>query len=79
MATETYSLSVLRCLEAESIHILREVVAEFAERTVNAPYELPTDSDLVLDTADLPLERCVDALLAALLARIAPRMASAPD
>ena len=49
MTTETYSLSVLRRLEAESIHILREVAAEF-ERPV-LMYSIGKDSSVLLRLA----------------------------
>ncbi len=49
MTTETYSLSVLRRLEAESIHILREVAAEF-ERPV-LMYSVGKDSSVLLRLA----------------------------
>ena len=48
-ARETYSLSVLRRLEAESIHILREVAAEF-ERPVMM-YSVGKDSSVLLRLA----------------------------
>jgi len=47
----------------------RGEIAEFTG--INAPYELPDDPALTLDTASLSLERCVDDLLAALRVRIA--------
>ncbi|MFO1413413.1 MAG: sulfate adenylyltransferase subunit CysN [Burkholderiales bacterium] len=47
----------------------RGEIAEFTG--VNAPYEVPADPALVLDTAAESLERCVDDLLGALRARIA--------
>src|SRR5258707_4458375 len=49
MATETYSLSVLHRLEAESIHVLREVAAEF-ERPV-LMYSIGKDSSVLLRLA----------------------------
>ncbi|MFO1316093.1 MAG: sulfate adenylyltransferase subunit CysD [Burkholderiales bacterium] len=49
MTTETFSLSVLRRLEAESIHILREVAAEF-ERPV-LMYSVGKDSSVLLRLA----------------------------
>jgi sulfate adenylyltransferase subunit 2 len=49
MASETYSLSVLRRLEAESIHVLREVAAEF-ERPV-LMYSIGKDSSVLLRLA----------------------------
>ncbi len=49
MTRETYSLSVLRRLEAESVHILREVVAEF-ERPV-LMYSVGKDSSVLLRLA----------------------------
>jgi sulfate adenylyltransferase subunit 2 len=49
MTTESYSLSVLRRLEAESIHILREVAAEF-ERPVMM-YSIGKDSSVLLHLA----------------------------
>src|SRR5664279_4864560 len=49
MSTEVYSLSVLRRLEAESIHILREVAAEF-ERPV-LMYSIGKDSSVLLRLA----------------------------
>ena len=49
MATENYSLSVLDRLEAESIHILREVAAEF-ERPVMM-YSAGKDSSVMLRLA----------------------------
>jgi sulfate adenylyltransferase subunit 2 len=49
MAAETYSLSVLRRLEAESIHIIREVVAEF-ERPVML-YSVGKDSSVMVRLA----------------------------
>jgi sulfate adenylyltransferase subunit 2 len=49
MAAETYSLSVLRRLEAESIHIFREVAAEF-ERPV-IMYSVGKDSSVLLRLA----------------------------
>ncbi|MCC6196227.1 MAG: adenylyl-sulfate kinase [Burkholderiales bacterium] len=39
---------------------------------VNAPYEVPTDPAIVLATGSLSVERCVDALFAAVMARAAP-------
>jgi bifunctional enzyme CysN/CysC len=47
----------------------RGEIAEFTG--VNAPYETPVDPAIVLDTAADSLERCVEALLAALRPRIA--------
>ncbi|MFO1322742.1 MAG: sulfate adenylyltransferase subunit CysD [Burkholderiales bacterium] len=49
MTAESYSLSVLRRLEAESIHILREVAAEF-ERPV-LMYSVGKDSSVLLRLA----------------------------
>jgi len=49
MTTESYSLSVLRRLEAESIHIMREVAAEF-ERPV-VMYSIGKDSSVLLHLA----------------------------
>jgi sulfate adenylyltransferase subunit 2 len=49
MTTESYALSVLRRLEAESIHILREVAAEF-ERPVMM-YSVGKDSSVLLHLA----------------------------
>src|SRR5690349_6179188 len=49
MSTESYSLSVLRRLEAESIHILREVAAEF-ERPV-IMYSIGKDSSVLIHLA----------------------------
>ena len=49
MSAETYSLTVLRRLEAESIHILREVAAEF-ERPV-LMYSVGKDSSVLLRLA----------------------------
>jgi len=49
MTTESYSLSVLRRLEAESIHIMREVAAEF-ERPVMM-YSIGKDSSVLLRLA----------------------------
>jgi adenylylsulfate kinase-like enzyme len=54
----------------------RGEIAEFTG--INAPYETPTSSAIVVDTAAEPLEQCVDALLAALLARVAMRAGAAP-
>ncbi len=47
----------------------RGEIADFTG--VNAPYEMPDDPALVLDTAAESLDRCVDDLLAALRPRIA--------
>jgi bifunctional enzyme CysN/CysC len=47
----------------------RGEIAEFTG--INAPYELPTEPDIVLDTESDSLERCVATLLAAFAARIA--------
>src|SRR3954469_16570308 len=49
MTTESYSLSVMRRLEAESIHIFREVAAEF-ERPVMM-YSIGKDSSVMLHLA----------------------------
>ena len=49
MTAESYSLSVLRRLEAESIHVLREVAAEF-ERPV-LMYSVGKDSSVLLRLA----------------------------
>jgi len=49
MTTESYSLSVLRRLEAEGIHIMREVAAEF-ERPVMM-YSIGKDSSVLLRLA----------------------------
>ena len=49
MSTQVYSLTVLRRLEAESIHILREVAAEF-ERPVML-YSIGKDSSVLLRLA----------------------------
>src|SRR4030095_874426 len=49
MATETYSLSVLHRLEAESVHVLREAAAEF-ERPV-LMYSIGKDSSVLLRLA----------------------------
>jgi len=49
MTTESYSLSVLRRLEAESIHIMREVAAEFARPVMM--YSIGKDSSVLLRLA----------------------------
>ncbi len=49
MTSDNYSLSVLRRLEAESIHILREVAAEFARPVVM--YSIGKDSSVLLKLA----------------------------
>ena len=49
MTSDNYSLSVLRRLEAESIHILREVAAEFARPVVM--YSIGKDSSVMLHLA----------------------------
>jgi bifunctional enzyme CysN/CysC len=45
----------------------RGEIADFTG--VNAPYEIPADADVVLDTAQDSVEQCVDALFAAVVER----------
>ncbi|MEP7329806.1 MAG: sulfate adenylyltransferase subunit CysD [Betaproteobacteria bacterium] len=56
MTAENYSLSVLRQLEAESIHILREVAAEF-ERPV-VMHSVGKDSSVLLKLAQKAFAPC---------------------
>ena len=48
-ANPSYSLSHLRALEAESIHIMREVVAEFAKPVML--YSIGKDSSVMVRLA----------------------------
>jgi sulfate adenylyltransferase subunit 2 len=58
MTNEYYSPPVLRRLEAESIHVLREVVAEFEEPVMM--YSIGNDSSVLLRLAQNAFHpRCI--------------------